>query len=464
MKKQITLAALALTLGSFLNAQIISTVAGDYKKGAGYSGDKGQATAAELDLPHGLCFDASGNMYIADYQNSVIRKVTPAGIITTVAGNGNQGYTGDNGPATAATMEFPYGVCVDSKGNIYIADEDNSAVRKVNTSGTITTFAGLGFSHNGYTGDGGQATAAQLCAPTDVINDANDNVYIADSWNNVIREVTVSNGIINTIVGIRTNDACSGNGAFSGDGGPATLAELDHPSSIAFDNAGNLYISDEENNRIREVQGNGNIYTIAGTGLFGYSGDNGPASAAAINTPYAIILDPANNVFIADNQNHVIREITAWNGNIITVAGDSTLGRGYSGDGGQATAAQMYDPTGLARDNMGNLYISDDSNNVVREVTNIATGIRNMINTVTSARVNVYPNPAKNEFTVQWSGNNAKLVELYSLTGQMIIQQYPVSDSRLSTLNTQYISDGIYFLKVQMQDGSEIVNKVEIIK
>ncbi len=255
MKRVISIIVITFCINA--NAQIITTVAGN---GIGsYSGDGGQATAANLNTPSGVAFDAAGNLYIADVNNNRIRKVTTAGAISTVAGNGTGGYSGDGGQATNAELNNPRGVACDATGNLYIADFENNRIRKVTTVGVISTVAGNGT--GGYSGDGGQATVAELNQPIGVTLDTAGNLYIADTYNNRIRIVTTA-GVISTVAG-------NGTGGYSGDGGQATATELYTPAGITFDAAGNLYIGDVENNRIRKVTTVGVISTVTGNGIPG---------------------------------------------------------------------------------------------------------------------------------------------------------------------------------------------------
>ena len=340
---------------------VITTIAGDgygaglFSKG-GYSGDNGPATRAELNQPLGVAVDASGNVYIADYWNNMIRKVSN-GIITTIAGNGTIGHSGDSGPATRAELNGPWGVAVDASGNVYIADTYNGLVRKV-SSGTITTFAGI-WSTGGFNGT---STGAGLGEPIGVSADASGNLYIADNLNNVVRKV--SNGEITTIAGSVVFGYSSDH--YSGDNGPATSAVLNEPVGVAVDPAGNVYIADRDNCVIRKVS-NGVITTMAGNGTEGYSGDNGPATSATLNLPEGVATDTHGNVYIADTGNHVVRKVS--NGVITTFAGSGPAG-GSPGNNGPATGAALGNPTGVAVDAMGNVYIADSSNNVIREVSN----------------------------------------------------------------------------------------------
>ncbi|MCY2990866.1 MAG: dockerin type I domain-containing protein [Planctomycetota bacterium] len=334
---------------------VITTVAGD-----GTVGDDKPATAASLNGPSGVAVDSAENLFIADTMNSSIRDVDHAtGVITTVAGNRTFGYSGDGGPAIAASLNWPKGVAVDSAGNVFIADTTNGRIREVDhDTGMIITVAGSGTS--GYSGDGGPATAASLDMPWGVAVDSSGNIFIAEQGANRIRKVDHTTGLITTAAG----DGTSG---YSGDGGPATAASLFCPTGVAVDSVGNIFIADNGNNRVREVDhATGLITTVAGAGTDGYSGDGGPAAAASFRGPTGVTVDSAGNLFIVDFNNNRIREVDHATGAITTVAGNGTYG--YSGDGGQATAASLYCPEGVAVDPAGNLFIADFYNNRIREV------------------------------------------------------------------------------------------------
>jgi trimeric autotransporter adhesin len=352
--------------------QLITTFAGDTT--AGYSGDGGQATNAELNYPNSVALDSAGNVYIADTLNNVIRMVNSNGVITTVAGDDANSDSGGQGPAVRAILKTPQGVAMDAQGNLYIADKGNNVVRMVNTNGTIMTVAGK-FQVGGFQGDGGQATNAELDEPYGVAVDGHGNLYIADDGNNVIRMVN-TNGVITTIAGTN-NDTTGGVPGYSGDGGPATNALVDEPEGIALDGSGDLYISDSGNNVIRMVNTNGVITTVAGTnngvmgGVSGYLGDGGRATNALLNYPEDVAVDTSGNLYIADNGNDAIRMVST-NGIIYTVAGTNngsgSPDGGYSGDGFSATTAQLQSPNGVAVDSEGNLYITDTGNYVIRMV------------------------------------------------------------------------------------------------
>jgi sugar lactone lactonase YvrE len=279
--------------------------------------------------------------------------------ISTVAGTDHDGFGGDGGAATSAQLNYPHGVAMDSAGNFYIADTNNNRIRKVSTSGTITAFAGTG--SFGYYGDGGAATAAQLNGPYSVVVDSAGNLYIAEPGNNRIRKVSTT-GTITTIAG-------TGYSGFSGDGGDAASAQLYYPEGVAVDAGGNLYIADTYNNRIRKVSGNGTISTFAGTGTFGFSGDGVAATVANLYIPTGVAVDAAGNLYIAEAGNHRIRKVSTA-GIITSIAGRGPSAAGtFSGNDGLATSAQLYSPTSVAVDTSGNIYFVDARNNRIRKLT-----------------------------------------------------------------------------------------------
>jgi uncharacterized protein (TIGR03437 family) len=352
------IAACAILLPALACAQTynISLFAGTAST-SGFTGDGGQAGSAELASPTAVWVDANHNVYIVDKDNDRIRMVASSGTITTVAGSSTaEVYAGDGGKATSASLYEPNGIAFDGAGNMYIADTGNNVVRKVNTSGIITTVAGNNIS--AFAGDGGPAIDANLSEPTSVAFDAAGNMYIADSNNDCIRIVTPDQNI-NTFAGM-----CS-YPLFQGDGGPATQAKLNKPYSVAVDAHGNVYISDTENERIRVVTPNGIINTVAGTGTAGFK--DGPALQAEFSSPYGIALDASGSVYIVDRSNSRIRKLLP-SGNVVTIAGNGTPA--YSGNDVPATSAEMYFPQGVFADNStGNVYIADSTNYVVRELT-----------------------------------------------------------------------------------------------
>ncbi|MGA3163849.1 MAG: immunoglobulin domain-containing protein [Verrucomicrobiota bacterium] len=352
--------------GTNLPNGIITTVAGN--GGYGYSGDNGRATNASLNNPYSVAVDAASNLFIADRLNNVIRKVDPNGFITTVAGNYNTGgsYGGDGGRATNASLHWPAGVVVDASGNLFIADTANQRIRKVDTNGFITTVAGNG--SYGYSGDGTNATNANLANPSGVAVDASGNLFIADTDNNVIRKVD-NNGTIMTVAGNYNTG-----GSYGGDGGQATNASLYSPLGVAVDASGNLYIADWDNSVIRKVDNNGIITTMAGNYSTGgnYDGDGGAATNASLDVPRGLAVAAFGDLFIADTGNNVIRKVDN-DGFITTVAGNYNTGGSYGGDGSQATNASLNDPFGVAMDASGDLFIADTENQRIREVVLFAT-------------------------------------------------------------------------------------------
>jgi sugar lactone lactonase YvrE len=342
---------------------VISTVAGDAYWI--YAGDGGQATASNIFLPFGIAVDAAGDLFIADSSNDRIREVNgTTGIISTIAGNGVAGFSGDGDPATSAEISNPTSVILDPAGNLYFADTGNNAIRRIDAfTGIISTVAGKP-GGNGYSGDGAPATAALLYSPNGICLDDSGNLYIADTGNNAIRMVGAASGIISTVAG-------TGVASYTGDGGQATSATLNQPWGVAASAAGGLYIADQGNNAIRLVT-SGTISTIVGNGTSGFSGDLGPAANAQLNIPSSIAIDVAGNLYVADTGNNRVRKVNASTGEIVTIAGSKS--ESISGDGGPANLAGIYGPYGLALDGQGSLYIADVFHNRIRKVSaNAAT-------------------------------------------------------------------------------------------
>jgi hypothetical protein len=400
-------AGIFLILALPVSAQIINTYAGNGT--AGYSGDGGPATAAELNRPVDVEVDAAGDLYIADYYNSVIRKVDAAtGIITTVAGvgpNGSAGCAGetdslgDGCPATSASLLDADWLVLSPSGDMYISDERHYLIRKVSAAtGLITTYAGNGLSSGGTcawetdgVGDGCPATSASL-QNDGLALDAAGNLYIGDTFDMLVRVVDAATGIISAYAG-------TGARGYTGNGGPATNAELDKPVTVWFNAAGNLALGDFWNNVVREISSTtGIISTVAGNGFGsdandyctgGYTGDGGPATAAEFNNPAGIRFDTAGNMYIADSCNSVVRKVDAVTGIITTVAGDGTSG--YGGDGGPATSAELSSPWEITCDSLGNLYIGDYYNNRVRVVSHLTAPCSIMFPTQVALASNLNP-------------------------------------------------------------------------
>jgi sugar lactone lactonase YvrE len=335
---------------------MMQTVAGTGQKG--YAGDGGPARRALLNEPFMCDFDTQGNLYVAEAINHCVRRIDyRTGVISTVAGTGTAGYAGDGGPATQSTLNQPYSLQIDSRGDIYIVDRLNAVIRKVEaTTGRITTVAGTG--EPGSSGDGGPGLRAQLREPNDCFLDGHGGLLIADIQDQRIRRLDLTTGIITTFAG-------NGDKARTGDGCPATAASILGARAVCMDQRGNTYICEREGNGIRKVDASGIMATIAGTGERGYSGDGGPARTATWGAPKAIRCDQHGNLLVVDTENHAVRRIDAMTGIVTTIAGGH---RGGEGDGGPAIAAGLDRPHGCDVDAQGRIYIADSNNHRVRVV------------------------------------------------------------------------------------------------
>ena len=351
-----------LVSGSYnAQAQIISTFAGNGT--TGYSGDGGLATAAQIDSPTCLATDRAGNLYINDQFNHAVRRVSPSGVITTIAGNGSAGFSTDGIAATAASMTLNWGIATDTSGNLFITDQTYHRVRMVNAAGIITTIAGNGTF--GFSGDGGSAVLAQMKSPLGITTDPAGNVYVGDFYNFRIRKIALD-GTISTYAG-------NGSNGYSGDGGPAINAQLSYVFGLSTDVAGNLYICDASNNCIRKVSTDGVITTVAGNGTVGYNGDGIAATAASLSHPLGVYALPTGGLLIADYKNNRVRRVTA-SGIISTIAG--TGDAGYTGEGMPATAARIHHPVGVIMDEEENIYVSDMLNARVRKINNVLAFVK----------------------------------------------------------------------------------------
>ncbi len=436
--KKVLLALMLLPCLS--HGQTISTFAGTGT--LGYTGDGGPATAANIAYPNGAAFDAAGNVYISESWNNVIRKISPSGIITTVAGTGMAGYSGDGGPATAATLNNPYKVIIDRSGNLLIADFSNHVVRKVTPAGIISTIVGTG-GVSGFSGDGGPATAAKLFQVADIAIDKSDNLYIVDYINYRIRKVTTA-GTISTYAGNGT----TGSG---GDGGPATAAQLWFPYGVACDASDNLYIADAYNNKIRKVATSGIITTVAGTGTPGYGGDGGPATAADLFNPASIAFDAGGNMYIADDLNHRIRKVST-SGTISTYAGTGV--KGFSGDGGTATAAKLWAPRDVRISPSGNMFISDDSNHRMRVITMSRLGQP----VLSSETIHIYPNPLTDKIIIETPAAMAgSTISIINTLGQVLMEQK--IEKGVNTFDLHLQPAGMYTVKF-VNNGAALYQKV----
>ncbi len=383
---------------SLLGAPWISTLAGQGWDSSGYSGDGGPASAAALYYPYSVTVDGSGNVYIADSDNYAVRVVNTQNVaitafgvtiqpgnIATVAGTGSVGYSGDGGPATNAQLGWVAGLALDASGNLYISDESHQVVRKVVSNGTISTFAGIPSEgegcqegSNSSNGDGGPATSAYFECIYGVATDAAGNVYVADSWAGLIRQVNPQ-GVINTVAGNKSNDPyCESN--TSGDGGSALSVTFGCLTSVRTDQSGNLYAIDYDGGVVHVVNMQSSAITVAGVSIpagdvnivagtaniCDRNGDGGPATSASLCYPYDAWPDRLGNIYIADSDNDVIRKVTS--SGIISVLAGQYDAWDFTGDGGPATSATLYWPTGVAADTLGNVYIADEENNAIRKV------------------------------------------------------------------------------------------------
>jgi len=432
-----------------VHGQIITTVAGT---GAFTSGSDGNpATATPLKKPGKVIVDDNGDLYIAETWAHKIRKVDYAtGFVTTIAGTGVAGYNGDNIAASSAQLYNPCGLALDVTGNLYVADGVNHRVRKINKStGIITTVAGNEYGAGGYggfSGDLGPATAAELNAPGYIVFDKNQHLYISDHLNRRIRKVDIVSGIITTYAG-------NGSSLYAGDGGVAAAASFS-PEGIAFDKLGNLYIADT-NSAIRKIDASSNIIsTVAGIGVFGYSGDGASATSAEIKWPFDISFNRNGTSFFIAEYGGRIRSVDVW-GIIQTAAGTATYG--YNGDSIAATNAKLNETTGIFVDTCDNLFIADASNGRIRKVTYnpfpCASLSAHIVNTI---KFDIYPNPAKDAINV----DNIQGASVYRLTNMLGIIQQGTLKASSNTISIQSLPTGVYLLEISNNEGERTVMKI----
>ena len=455
MKNRITLLLVAFLccFGANVDAQIITTIAGDST--TGYNGDNIPAVNAELHGPIFMDLNGAGDLIFSDYYNNRIRKIANTGIITTIVGNAGSGFFGDGGPATDAGLDGPTGLSFDKYGNLFFSDDANSCIRRIDTNGIITTIAGTPRSA-GFSGDGGPATAAQLHTPNGVAFDPEGNLYIADLSNCCVRKITISTGIITTVAGIGRHPG------HDGDGGPATAARLNEPYGIAIDKTGTLYIADYSNCNARKVDTSGIISTIAGvfsdSGILeaGYNGDNIPATSAYLSLPGGIAVDNHGNVYIGDGSNFRVRKI-GNDGIITTVAGNGT--GPYCGDGGPATDAGMF-PASVTLDNKGDIYIADYGSSRIRLVKN--TLDVKALNT-RDPEIDLYPNPSNGEFRVNVTTIDNEVVQITvaNLLGEIVRDISATTNQPL--IVTMDVPTGVYFLTARVAEGA-VTKKIEVIR
>jgi sugar lactone lactonase YvrE len=335
------------------SSSIVATVAGT--GAAGFSGDRGAASSARLNQPRDTAIGPDGSVYVADTLNHRIRKISPSGVITTVAGDGTTAFDGDNQAATKASLYWPHDVFVDATGLIYIADSNHHRIRRVDLNGKIATVAGTG--SVGSSGDGGPAVKARLKNPKSVVVHGS-SLYVA-ALDNKVRRIDLSTGVITTIAG-------TGTAGYAGDGGPAGAARLNAPQRLQVDSRGNVYVADSGNNAVRRIDAaTGVISTVAGTGVQGYNGTTGAATTIQLNQPRGIALEGDGVLYVADTGNHRVRKVVLATGALTTVAGST---RGYAGDGGPAGAARFNNPRGLTVAPDGGLLVADTFNSRLRRI------------------------------------------------------------------------------------------------
>ncbi len=438
---------LLILLPFITDAQIITTIAGNGTPG--YSGDGGPATAALINYPRRVTTDRHGNIYFTEEVNCVVRKINRSGIVSTVVGYGVPGFSGDGGAAIYAQLASPFGLTVDRAGNLYISDYNNVRIRKIDTSGIITTIAGTGVI--GYNGDSIAATAAELGDPADLAIDIHGNVLIADARNRRIRRVDAA-GMITTIAG-------TGVGGFSGDGGPASAARL-VAGGIATDTFGNIYFSDSF--RIRKIDASGIVTTIAGNGTPGHAGDGGPATAATISGVESLSPDDSGNIYFTDDQ-VMIRKISRG-GIISRVAGTGIPG--YSGDGGNPLLARLGFASGVCwdRGKRGRILIADQGPaQRVRCVGCDSTlGLAAFANDEKEV-ITIGPNPNNGSFNLTLPAHEGgALISVVDIHGQTV-KELTVCDKRASDIHIDItnMTAGVYMVKIEV-DGQVYSRKMVV--
>lgn len=425
--KKILLSISLIAISVFVQAQVVTTMAGTGSQGS----VNATGTSASFNSPTSTYVDpTTGNIFVADYANNLIRKITPSQVVTTFAGSGAQGSTDATG--TAASFFNPYGVCVDASGNVFVTDQDNHTIRKITPAGVVTTLAGQVGVSGGADGTG---TGATFNTPRGICIDPTGNLYVTDYLGHKIRKVTQA-GVVTTLAGSGSSGALDGTGA---------AATFNRPSGICISPSGDFYVADRSNNKIRKITPTGIVTTYAGSGAVGSA--NGTGTAATFNLPFGVVCDAAGVLFVADFNNSRIRMITT-----------STVVSHFAGSGSvgavdaTGTSASFNGPIGLSKDAVGNLYIADQFNHKIRKITNPAAGIseKNLSESLT-----VYPNPSTDNFNIDLKLSSSIIVVNY--LGQVILEQ--TFNAGKQTINLQNQAKGVYFMTVK-QGGKEDVIKL----
>ncbi|HXS38143.1 MAG TPA: T9SS type A sorting domain-containing protein [Flavipsychrobacter sp.] len=415
----IIIAVVCFSLRCIAQAGIITTIAGT--DSAGLSGDSGPAILAQLNVPGFITLDTAGNLYVSDQDNNVVRKIDRStGIITSIV----------------SISSGPRGIAIDKKGNLYISNRQFDRVMRKTASGGYGIYAGEGYP--GYSGDSGLAYVARMNTPEGLCLDTSGNLYIADEGNSRIRVVNIATNIITTIAG-------TGALGYSGDGGLATKAQLNYPTGVIVDRSGNIYIADNDNNCIRIVNASGIITTYAGTGIPGYNGDGGIATDTQLYNPNSVALDAYGDLYIADQNNHCIRRVDKTTRIITTVAGNGKPG--FSGDGGSALAARLYFPASIAINSSGDLYISDQNNNRIRKVADVANAIAEVNK---SDNIDIYPNPVIDKLIIKTLTKDNTLT-ITNIIGRIMLQRQLTETQ--TTIDITTFPSGVYNVCMRNNNG-----------
>jgi len=417
-----------------IQAQVqVSTLAGSgneaYVNGVG--------TLASFYNPVAVATDVAGNVYVADSENNVIRKVTSTGVVTTLAGSGTAAYA--DGTGTAASFNWPNGIAVDLSGNVYVGDTGNNLIRKITPAGVVTTLAG---SVGGGYADG-TGTAALFIWPFGLDVDASGNVYVADNQNYLIRKITPA-GVVTTLAGSLLNGNTNGTGI---------AASFNNPSDVAVDASGNIYVADTGNNLIRKITSAGVVTTLAGSG--DYNNLNGTGTAASFNTPFGVAVDALGNVYVADAANNLIRKITP--AGVVT----TPVGTGFYGNtNGVGTSASFNNPTGIAVDAFGNVYIADSYNNTIRKITGMLNITTAVIPQTSDLDAKLYPIPASNQLTLALTLQSEKYIklELINIAGNKVSSiegNYGYGYHELN-LSVESLPEGMYVANIY--SDNQVIN------